>query len=94
MNVFGSFLVLVMIILYILFKRGKFRTGAFKVVLAVFGTLMLGYGIYQLSVAELLSRSYPGKYYTAGGWIAISLGIIALLPIAWNLRKNRNGTKS
>ena len=87
MDVFGSFLALAMVIAYILFKRRKLGPRIFKMILTIFAILMLAYGIYQLSVADLLRTAYPKTYYTVGGWIAISLGIIILLPILWGLRK-------
>jgi high-affinity Fe2+/Pb2+ permease len=90
MNVFGSFLALVVLIFYILFRRGKVKPKILKTVLVIFAVVMLSYGIYQLSVADMLRTVYPGKYYTTGGWIAISLGIITLIPILWGLRKNKN----
>jgi len=87
MNVSGSFIALVMIILYILSKKGMIGPRIFKGIVAIFAILLIAYGAYQLYVAKLLTKLYPGKYYIAGGGIAIILGAIILLPIMWGLRK-------
>ena len=89
MNVFGSFLVLVVLIFYFLHKKGKLRPQIFKMILAIFAILMVAYGVYQLSFASLLRVVYPGSYYTVGGWIAIVLGIIVIISILWGSKKNR-----
>jgi hypothetical protein len=90
MNMFGSVLVLVFFIFFILYEKGKVETKTFRMIFIVFAILVLAYGVYQLSVADLLRKVYPGKYYTAGGWIAISIGIIILFRILFGLRKNIN----
>jgi len=89
MNMFGSVLALVMFIFYIFHERGKLGPRIFRIILAIFATLMLGYGIYQLSVADLLQKVYPGKYYTVGGGIAISIAIIILVSILLGFKKNK-----
>ena len=89
MNVSGSFIALAMIILFLLSKRGIIGPKIFKGILAIFAILLMAYGAYQLYVVKLLSKLYPGKYYIAGGGIAILLGAIILLPILWGLWKNR-----
>jgi hypothetical protein len=56
-------------------------------ILVIFAILMVAYGVYQLCVADLLRITYPGSYYTVGGWIAIFLGIILIVRILWGSRK-------
>ena len=89
MNMFGSILALVIFIFYILHERGKLGPRTFKIILAIFATLMLGYGIYQLSAAYLLQKVFPGKYYAVGGGIAILIAIIILISILLGFKKNK-----
>jgi hypothetical protein len=89
MNIFGSVLALVIFIFYILHERGKLEPRIFKMIMATFAVLMLAYGVYQLSVADLLRKVYPGKYYAVGGWVAVSIAIIILISILWGFKKDR-----
>ena len=88
-NMFGSVPVLVLFIFYVLHERGKLGPKTFKIVLAIFAMAMLAYGIYQVSVADLLQKVYPGKYYTVGGGIAISIAIVILISIFLGFKKKK-----
>ena len=90
MSIFGSFLALVVVILYIFYRRGNLKPKIFKMILAIFAIIMLVYGVYQLSVAELLQKVYPGKYYIAGGWIAISMAIVIFISILFRFKEDRS----
>ena len=89
MNVFASFLALLIIIFYVLRRKGKLKSKTFKIILASFAILIMFYGMYQLFIGDVLRKAYPGKYYTTGGLIAISIAIMILIPILLGIKKDR-----
>ena len=88
MSVFGSVFGLVIVIFSILYAKGKLKPRTFKITRTILGIVMLAYGVYLLSVRDILKSVYPEKHFSVGGWIAISLGIIIVfLPFLWKLRE-------
>lgn len=93
MSVFGSVFGLVIVIFSILYAKGKLKPRTFKIIRAILGIVMVAYGVYLLSVRDILKSVYPEKHFSVGGWIAISIGAIVLISILLGLRKNRSRAK-
>jgi hypothetical protein len=87
-NLGGMGLVIIWVISYILYAKGKLRSKTFHIFRAIFGAVMIVLGFYVLSVADTLQRIYPQKHYSVGAWIVIVLGILVLLSFFWRDRKS------
>jgi hypothetical protein len=93
-NILGWVLAILFGIFCILCTKRKLEPKIIKIIWTVFGIAAISYGVYILSVKEILREVFPHKHYSIGGWIAISIGIIFLLTILWNLMKYKNGKES
>jgi hypothetical protein len=82
-NLEGTGLVIVWVIFYILYAKGKLGLRTFRIIRATFGGVLIVFGLYVLSVVDVLQRIYPQKHYSVGAWIAIALGILILLSFFW-----------
>jgi hypothetical protein len=89
-NVFGLAMAILLCFFSILSAKHKLKPRIVMTIWTFFGIAVISYGIYILSVKEILRKIYPQKNYSIGGWVAISIGIILLLTVLWGLRKDKN----
>lgn len=93
-NILGLVLAILLSIFCILSIKRKLEPKIIKIIWTIFGIAAISYGIYILSVKEILREIFPQKNYSIGGWIAISIGIIFVLTVLWSLRKDKNRKES
>lgn len=93
-NIFGWILAILFVIFSILSVRREFAPKIGNLIWIILGIATISYGVYVLSVKEILKAVFPHKHYSIGGWIAISLGLILLLSALWSQRKGKKGKES
>jgi hypothetical protein len=92
-NILGWVLVILLGIFCILFAKRKLKPKILRIIWTIFGIAAIAYGVYILSVKEILRELFPQKHYSIGGWIAISIGAVVLISILLGLRKYKNRAK-
>jgi uncharacterized membrane protein len=93
-NILGWVLAILFGIFCILSAKRKLEPKIIKIIWTIFGIAAISYGVYILSVKEILGEVFPHKHYSIGGWIAISIGIIFVITVLWNLRKDKKRKES
>ena len=93
-NILGWVLAILLGIFCILSAKRKLEPKIIKIIWTIFGIAAISYGVYILSVKEILGEVFPHKHYSIGGWIAISIGIIFVLTVLWSLRKDKKRKES
>jgi cadmium resistance protein CadD (predicted permease) len=90
-DIFGWVMAIICVTFSILSECGRITPGLGKIFWIFFGIAFISYGIYVLSVKEILREMFPHVRYATGGWIGISLGILVLLVILWAQMKEKKG---
>jgi hypothetical protein len=90
-NIFGWTLAVIGVIFAILSERGRIAPRLGNIIRIFFGIAFISYGIYVLSVKEILREVFPHERYTIGGWIMISFGLILLLISLWIQKNGKKG---
>ncbi len=93
-NILGLAMAILLCFFTFLSAKRKLSPKIIRTIWTFFGIAVISYGIYILSVKEIVEKVYPQKNYSIGGWVAICIGIIFLLIGLLGSRKDRNTRKS
>lgn len=93
-NILGWVLAILLGIFSILSAKRRLEPKTIKIIWTIFGLAAVSYGGYILSAQKTLREVFPHRHYSAGGWIAISTGIVFILAVLWSIRRDKKRKQS